>query len=157
MVKKERITISRLRQLLDYNPATGILTWKPRISPRGWNAKYAGKAAGRDRHTGMVLQVDRIIYPAHHIIWALETGAWPKLTIDHKNRNWRDNRIENLREATPAQQCHNRGRTTSVPKGVRRSRSRFIAVLGSFETADEAHAAWLLAAKTVYGEFFTLS
>jgi hypothetical protein len=86
----------------------------------------------------------------------LMTGYWPTLSIDHVNRNQYDNRWENLREATPAQQCQNRSRTTSLPKGVRRTRNRYLAVLGTFDTAEEAHAAWLLSARAIHGNFFSV-
>ena len=157
MTESKRITIDELRQLLDYNPMTGDLIWKQRPDPSpGWNTRYAGTIAGHEVNGGRLVHIYRRTYRAHRLIWALTTGQWPRLTIDHKNRDWRDNRLANLREATPIQQSHNRGRTTSLPKGVRRQRNRFIAVIGSFDTAQEAHTVWLSAAKAVYGEFFTV-
>jgi hypothetical protein len=157
MTKSKRITIDELRQLLDYNPTTGDLIWKRRPNiPQGWNTKYAGTVAGCEGSGCRVVRIYQRGYAAHHLIWALTRGCWPILTIDHRNRDWRDNRLDNLREATPVQQCHNRSRTTSLPKGVRRQRDRFIAVIGSFATAQEAHVVWLSAAKAVYGDFFTV-
>lgn len=44
---------------------------------------------------------------AHQIIWALYSGEWPELQIDHINRNKKDNRISNLRLATNAQNGRN--------------------------------------------------
>jgi len=153
------ITPDRLRQLLDYDSATGDLMW--RIRPdygKAWNTKHAGKVAGYRHLKNFVVRINRRGYPAHVLIWALVTGAWPSQSIDHKDRDPWNNRWLNLREASPAQQCQNRRRTTSLPKGVRATgRGRYIAVLGSFATPDEAHAAWLLAAHIVYGEFFSIT
>ena len=156
MTNRKRITIDEVRQLLDYNPTTGDLIWRRRPNvPQGWNTKYAGTIAGGDGSGCRVVRIYRRGYMAHHLAWALAMGRWPSLTIDHKNRDWRDNRLENLREATHYQQGQNRSRNSSLPKGVRRSRDRFIVVLGSFATPQEAHAVWLSAAEAVYGEFFS--
>jgi len=46
-------------------------------------------------------------YPAHRIIWALFHGRSPQGVIDHINGKPWDNRIENLREATHAQNSWN--------------------------------------------------
>ena len=151
------ITPDNLRQLLSYDPANGILTWQARPNcGKAWNTKYAGKAAGTRMPRNVIVRVNRRGYPAHVLIWALMTGAWPSQSVDHKDRDPWNNRWLNLREASPAQQCQNRRRTTSLPKGVRTTgHGRYIAVLGSFASPDEAHAAWLLAARAVYGEFFS--
>jgi hypothetical protein len=46
-------------------------------------------------------------YPAHRIIWTLHYGRQPTGLIDHINGKPWDNRIENLREATHAQNSWN--------------------------------------------------
>ena len=43
----------------------------------------------------------------HHMVWVLCRGRWPR-QIDHLNGNPRDNRIENLREATSIENDANR-------------------------------------------------
>jgi hypothetical protein len=153
------ITQDYLRQLFDYDEATGSLLWRERAdrSP-WWNKRYAGKAAGSRQARNLMVRFDGHYHPIHLVIWAWKTGEWPSETIDHKDRDPWNNRWQNLRPASPAQQCQNRRRTSLLPKGVRTTgRGRFIAVLGSFATPAEAHAAWLLAARAVYGEFFSLT
>lgn len=54
MAKKPLPTQETLRQLLDYDPQTGALTWKPRTGKWSsrWNKRYAGKIAGKSIHLG---------------------------------------------------------------------------------------------------------
>ena len=43
------------------------------------------------------------IYLAHRVVWCLHYGYWPTELIDHINGIRHDNRIENLREVTVAE------------------------------------------------------
>ena len=45
--------------------------------------------------------------PLHHMVWVAVHG-WLPTQIDHINGDKTDNRIENLREVTPSQNCMNR-------------------------------------------------
>lgn len=87
-----------LSEDFDYNPETGILTWK-----RG---QFKGRSAGCKRKDGyiQVAFAYRLVYGAHEIIWAIMTGAYPikPLQIDHINRIKDDNRWINLRLVTPS-------------------------------------------------------
>ena len=95
----------------------------------------------------------------HNFIWNLYGRPLPDapLTIDHANRNKLDNRLENLRIATPSLQAMNSHRpkqTSSLPRGVCRQNSGAkpyqaqIGVrnkrvsLGYFATPEEASAAY---------------
>lgn len=116
------ITPDILRQLLDYDPDTGKLTWKRRgpewftdgkqtseFSAKRWNAKHAGKEAftadnGKGYRHGSIFNKRHI---AHRVVWAIHRGEWPKDQIDHINGNRSDNRIENLRSVTHAENGRN--------------------------------------------------
>jgi hypothetical protein len=92
-------------------------------------------------------------------------GTWPKHMIDHKNGVRLDDRFDNLREATNAQnQCNRKALAKSGYKGVHKhtqcnSWTAEIKVngrkhyLGSFRTAEEAIAARADAATRLHGEF----
>jgi hypothetical protein len=92
------------------------------------------------------------------------TGRVPPLHLDHKNRDKTDNSWDNLREATPSQNQGNRARIRlSGLKGALFRRNKFEAAitvggkkryLGTFVTAEEAHAAYCAAARTLFGEFW---
>ena len=72
----------------------------------------------------------------HRIVWALCYNELPEKTIDHMNGNRLDNRIENLREVTPSENCLNRLRpwkpnpSTGLP-GVSKSGDRFAVEVGA--------------------------
>lgn len=95
----------RLKELLHYDPKTGIFTWK---QYRGHLAQE-GFVAGRPDGSGHIqISVDGRRYHAHRLAWLYVYGTFPKACIDHINRIRDDNRISNLREATYAENGQNR-------------------------------------------------
>jgi len=106
--------IAELREWIDYNPETGVLTWKKR---RRYNAT-AGTECGSLHHTGYrYIRFGGVRPPAHHIAWALHYGRWPLRELDHINRVREDNRITNLREVTRSENSCNRSmRSDSTTK-----------------------------------------
>jgi HNH endonuclease len=147
-----------LRECFDYDPETGALTWKSR--PREhfatkeawavWNARSAGRPAGWSDKEGYRIVGLVSHFKAHRLIWKWMTGEEPPDDPDHSNRDRGDNRWDNLRPATRAQQMSNRGlfkNNTSGHSGIHRMRDgRYSARLrnrhlGYFPTAEEASAA----------------
>jgi hypothetical protein len=98
-------TQSELKKLLDYDPATGYLTWKEtrRMRKAGARAGHLDKAGYRN-----LCMANNRTMKAHRLIWKLVTGKEPKGTIDHINGDRDDNRFENLREADMSQQNWNK-------------------------------------------------
>src|SRR6478736_3606728 len=122
MAAKNLPDAAYLRECLDYDPETGVLTWKPR--PREhfrddhdwhiWLSRFPGKPAGGISYYGYIqVALTGRIYRSHRIIWAMQTGSWPVAHMDHINRDRSDNRWVNLRQATAHQNMRNRTRDGS--------------------------------------------
>lgn len=156
-----------VRSILDYDPATGIFMWRSRNDVgKGWNIRFAGSRAGRIEKKGYRgIGINRIRYRSNRLAWLWMTGSWPEHQIDHRNRNHADDRWDNLRPATNAQNKRNakvRKDSETGLKGVCRHgcgwRARIQTdgkrrVLGYFSTKEEARAAYRRAAAREHGEF----
>ena len=97
--------------------------------------------------------------------WLYVHGKFPSDQIDHINLDKLDNRIVNLREATAAQNFANREaytNNTSGFKGVRKKGRKWearigfngkVLTIGSSDSPEQAHAAYVAKAKELFGEF----
>src|SRR5579862_7745832 len=99
-----RITPERLKEVLDYDPATGEFRWKTRLGGKA----VAGRVAGYLDRGYISIRIDRRIYMAHRLAWLWVYGVWPEGWLDHINRKKNDNRIDNLRLAEPWQNQANK-------------------------------------------------
>lgn len=159
-----RLEHGRLLEVLSYDKETGKFHWLKRISIR----IMAGDEAGSATPSGYVeIGIDGENYQAHRLAWFYVKGEWPKLQIDHKDTDRKNNRWPNLREATHGQNVHNSGprkNNKSGFKGVsfnkerklwqaRIMSERKLHLLGHFETPQEAHAAYAAKAIVLHGEF----
>jgi hypothetical protein len=161
--RRSRLTRARLRELLRYNPKTGQFRWCKR--PGGRHSPSAGHVSRQQ--DGRYFKIDGSMYSEHKLAWFYMTGRWCKPTIDHRDGNITNNRWNNLRRATASQNNANRRRprhNTSGYKGVYRSRrsghwcahigrNGQTIHLGTFPTPQAAHAAYLAAARKLFGEF----
>lgn len=119
--------LSLLRQCFQVNGS--MLTWAIRplshfSSERDcgwWNGRYAGKEAGSfDQEGYRCVTIDGKKYRAHRVVYALHHGIDPVgHLIDHKDGNITNNRIENLRIASNAQNQHNTGLAATNKSGVK--------------------------------------
>ncbi len=97
------LTAARLRELLSYDPDTGVFT--SRTKRHKWPA---GRVVGAKEKTGYArLPVDGVYYRAHRLAWLYVYGAWPSLPIDHINGDRYDNRIGNLRQISVTENNEN--------------------------------------------------
>jgi hypothetical protein len=152
------LTQDRLKELLSYDPETGIFI---NVVQRARSIKI-GSAAGWDDNEYIRIEIDNKTYRAHRLAWLYIYGNFPKKGIDHINGNKADNRLINLREASDLQNGQNQHnptkRNTSGYLGVSWSKreNKFVAQIrvngkgrqiGFFNTAEEAHEAYLKAKK----------
>lgn len=56
---------------------------------------------------------------AHRAVWLMHTGSYPPERLDHKDTNKRNNRIENLRPASPSENGCNAGLSKDNSTGVK--------------------------------------
>lgn len=99
------LTQDRLKELLSYDHETGVFTWRVN---RGRTAK-AGDVAGRLHHLAYRgIKIDGVEYRAHRLAWLYAHGKWPTKQTDHRNGIRDDNRLDNLRECTNAENQQNR-------------------------------------------------
>lgn len=145
------LTAHRLRELLAYNPDTGVFTWKVKYA----RAPLGAKAGAKDAYGYVVIRVDKVLYKAHRLAWLYTYGEWPKQSVDHINRVRDDNRIVNLRDVGQSINTLNGPLRKSNQSGVTgvqwdEARQRWVArikicyrqiYLGRYETKEEAIAA----------------
>lgn len=131
MADKPDITPELLRQLLRYEPDTGLLFWHTRSRVhfksdrdwRFWNTRFAGKQTFQNMHRngyyyGCIFRKD---YTAHRVAYAHYHGTWPEGSIDHIDHDRKNNRISNLRSVSIQENSKNRKqnvRNTSGHNGV---------------------------------------
>lgn len=148
-------TVEELRRAFSYDRQSGFLIGR------------SGRIVGFMSRDGYLhVKFGGRPYSSHLLIWAIVTGAYPLGTVDHRNLNRADNRWENLREATEAQQQVNRSlfkNNKSGYRGVYRTKGgkwcaqiRFdkkTRSLGVYDSAEEASAIVQQARETRWGEF----
>lgn len=164
LAKEKLLAQKQLKELLWYNPYTGLFFWN---AHKEGGAKAGDVAGWIDSHGYRHIHVNGKTYYAHRLAWLYIKGVWPKDRIDHKNRVKHDNRFDNLREATQSQNAANSTKqknNTSGYKGVsfRKDTPKYVAQiesngkhknLGSFDCPKEAYAAYCQAAKELHGDF----
>lgn len=155
------LTAQRLRELLHYDPETGVFTRKACYS-KLWLGAIAGTLTA---HKYVTIRIDGYRVKAHRLAWLYVTGSWPENFIDHINGIRFDNRFANLRDVTASVNSQNikkaRGNSGHGVLGVGRqstgttwiARIRVGGVahyLGNFPTAEDAHAAYVEAKRRLH-------
>lgn len=156
VAKKEAFgpTLDRVNELLDYRPETGDLIQRRN---RGGTARQGGLAGHINPDGYRRVRVDGKQYMAHRLVWLISYKVWPPGEIDHINGKKDDNRIENLRGVTraenewnkPANKCNSSGyRGVTWDPDYQQWRAR-VSIdgrnvhLGRFNTAEEANCAYV--------------
>jgi len=166
--ERPTLTHERLQAILNYDPATGIFTW--RTSPHG-RFPVGTRAGGLQFKGYRSIKINARLYRCNRLAWLYMTGEWPTHQIDHIDGNKDNDAFNNLREATNAQNQWNtrvqRNNKTGI-KGVRwnarlgkytadirlNGKSKHI---GVFSTIEEARVAYNKVAAEHHGEFVRLA
>ena len=162
------LTQSELKEMLHYNPYTGIFIWKIQNS----NRVSIGAVAGCLSPNGyIVIGIDNSLHRAHRLAFLYMTGEFPKDEVDHINGISDDNMWSNLRECSRSQNMANtthHKNNTSGYKGVYlyKSSSKWYSqiayggkriCLGYFTCKHEAAKAYNKKALELHGAFARLN
>jgi hypothetical protein len=159
---RPELTAEKLRELLHYDPESGLFT---RIVQRGYRFK-SGEIAGRVNGRGYSdITISGRIFPAHRLVWLYFYGAWPTGEIDHIDGDRLNNRIKNLRDVSRSVNQQNQRLARSDNKstgllGVTRRHDKGFQVqigingrrryIGTYATAELAHNAYLVAKRQLH-------
>ena len=151
------LTFERANELFHYEPSSGKLFWKKTATNRvkvGDEAGYFCKSNGY-----RIVFINRKGYPVHRIAILLATGVCdPSEEVDHINHDRSDNRLENLRVVSRAENMRNKSKPNTnktgitgvkiiyTRKGTKRYRANIMynhkpICLGNYDTLEEAAAA----------------
>lgn len=159
------LTQERLKELLHYDPDTGVFTWRKKSGSRAVVGAVAGCLGGKGY---LRIKADGRQYRAHRLAFLYMCGVFPTAGVDHIDHCTRNNSWANLRLATAAENNKNRRintNNTSGYKGVTwdKSAGKWVAQarlsgkrhnLGYYSTAEAASDAYDAFARKHHGEFY---
>ncbi len=93
MNRPEHITHARLREVLDYDPETGLMRWRVRPAKR---VRPGDKAGCQNSMGRLLVWIDKRVYQVHQLAVLYVTGHWPAERVWHKDRDYTNNRWVNL-------------------------------------------------------------
>jgi hypothetical protein len=155
------LTQERLKELLHYDPETGVFT---RLVATSNSVKVGDIAGTFDSNGYRQIRIDGKKYAAHRLAVLYMTGKFPANETDHINGDRANNKWSNLRECTKAENQQNRaskkGSLSKYP-GIhwhKRAQkwqaqikiNRKNKHIGLFETEDEAYAAYCKAKAEIH-------
>lgn len=148
--------LEELRRVLNYNPDTGVMTWKFAVG----NRIKAGSPAGYVSQGRLRITFRGDYYYAHRLAWLLTYGKWPEKFVDHIDGNPLNNRITNLRDVSHNVNSQNQrearvdNQTGLLGVSPYKKSGKFKATiqvngkakhLGYFSTKEEAYMVYLVA------------
>lgn len=158
--RRPNFTKGYLRSILHYDLETGIWSRKTVQHAKGVIGERAGCVNKSDGRRYIKVKSQR--YSESRLAWFYVNGTWPKKDVEHRDGNKINNKWENFRLASRTQNQGNAKPRVAL-KGVTRVRTgKYTAQiqkamckmhLGTFDTPEEAHAAYAIAAKKHFGQF----
>jgi len=109
-----KLTQKILKELIHYDPETGVFTWRYRDikwfvhckNPEGycktWNVKFAKKVAGcyNPETRYLVISILGKTHYGHRLAWIYMTGEFPDIETDHIDQDRKNCKFENLRSVS---------------------------------------------------------
>lgn len=165
--KQDELILSRLKELLSYDPETGIFIRK---ITTGWRSQAGMRAGGTASHQRgySLIRVDTARYLAHRLAWFYVYGEWPE-EIDHIDGDAGNNAIANLRHVSHLQNTWNssvRSHNKFGHRNIRPNGRKFQVSFSSankrifhksYPSLDAAIVARDQTARLLYGEFSPLN
>lgn len=148
-------TEKALREVLCYDPASGLFVWLKTVHSHATMYTFAGTI---NKKGYRVIQFHKIMFRANRLAIWFTTGKWPESVVDHIDGNKSNDRLKNLRDVTQSinmqNQCKPHKRNKSGYIGVSIQNGKYIAqinykdfggvkYLGSYDTPEEAHGVYL--------------
>ena len=151
---QNKITHSKLKEVVEYDPVSGLFARLTRFSS---NALIGPISIKPDSNGYIRVMLYGVRYKAHRLAWFYMTGEWPK-NIDHKDGIRNNNKFSNLRSVTHKINCQNqrkpRTNNSAGALGVHYRRGKFVADigvdgrtvhLGAFSNVEDASLSYILA------------
>lgn len=143
------LTQEKLKELLNYDPATGLFNWKVN---KGSTARIGQPIICINKVGYVVVCIDYKRYTCHRLAWLYQKGLFPKYEIDHKDGIRSNNKWNNLREVEPYHNHQNQKIYTSNTSGFKgityiKGKNTWsariqikgkVTTIGYFKTAEEA-------------------
>lgn len=166
-----------LKECLNYNPDTGVFTWKYRPlhhfnnhigTYKQVNTQRAGKIAGYIPKSGyLMIGIDLTRYRAHRIAWKIMTGEEPLFEIDHIDLVRSNCKFNNLRSAEICENARNRKEYSNNKLGFKGvsfnirykkyqseiMKDRIKYNLGYYDNPVDANNAYIEASSILHGDF----
>jgi hypothetical protein len=164
----KNLTQSELKELLNYNPMSGLFMWINSGSGRKSNS-YAGFKTSNGYRC---IKINGKQYRTSRLAFLWMKGYFPEYDVDHKNRIRNDDKWENLRHATQSCNARNRSIHKNNKSGVtgvswnkqRKSWGSYIRAnnkrkyLGNYKNKEDAvQARWNAEVKYGYPNCNTIS
>jgi hypothetical protein len=175
------LPIEFLRECFSYDPETGVIRWRTRpeehfpsaADAAAWNTQNAGTVAFASPDASGYCRAEvryegrRLRLTAGRVAFVIHHGSSPRI-VDHVDGDTTNNRIDNLRAASDAENMWNRRRGKDrggVPRGAYPGRNRRWyaqanqhnrkVYLGVYDTMWQAHDAYCAFVRRERGDFFT--
>lgn len=157
------LTEARLKELLEYNPLTGLFIRL--TNSRGKNSRIGDIAGCLDKNDGYInISIDNKGYRAHRLAILYTKGEFPKYLVDHENGIKHDNRLINLRIGNSSENMQNQTKAMITNSsgflgvGVHKNGTFKAGIkingkpkhLGYFKTPELAHAAYIEAKRKLH-------